>query len=69
MEFIQRLTIYKISQGVTDEPMIKRIAQIDGTEKSSKEAFIRYTWDMINNDPNVTKITVKRSAVPAEQAI
>ena len=68
VDWVQRISIYKVSSGVGDRQDIRKIAMVDGDTKKSKDFLIDQLWKAFEGDPMLSKIVLKRTAIPAEQA-
>ncbi len=68
VEWTQRITIYKVSPGVSDRSDIRKIAVVDGDNTKSKSFLIDTVWKAFESDPMLSKIVLKRSAIPKDQA-
>lgn len=66
-EQVQRITVYGIKAGVTDDN-VRKIAVIDGTDKKAKADLNEQVWRAFEKDKTLNKVTLRRSYIPEDQA-
>lgn len=65
MKFIQRLTGYKIGQGIRDDPFVKKLFEVFGDDEKAEADLKKLVWKAFE-DPNCHKLTIRRDSVPED---
>ena len=65
VEMIQRLTVYGIKEGVTDQN-VRKIVEIDGTDNAAERDLNKAIWRALE-DKTLNKITLRRTYIPEDQ--